>query len=288
MKHMYILAAPLVKDYRSSDMHLVLPHLYKNNLYREAYTELSKRGDWLMQDNSIFELSDAMSGLMDYADLIEASEVVVPEVLRDSSACLSKTDEFFKQIEKEEHKPVVFAAAVQGKSFAELAEHYKALSSDERIHTICIVFNYEFDAFGQVDIQKLHDGWNRFSVVWQLVREGIWNSKKAHHLLGLFNPAELAQYRRVFGPVVYSSIRSNDSSSVFWHSLYGMTFHKQYGYLFRKIQSHVEFNQTFTNRIQESCFFVNRDCVEEWRHGIGGEILWDRYVEYAKEYGESL
>lgn len=290
MKHMYIMGASLIEKLRSSDMHLVLPHLYnKVPGYLESYRRLSERGDFIMQDNSIFELRDAMSNLVDLAFEVGANEIVVPEVLRDSQASLEKMQQFFDEVERSSSlQPYCFAAVVQGKSFEELASHYRELSMHSMVDTICIAFDYEFDAFGDVDEQKLHDGWNRFSIVYRLVKEKIWDSNKQHHLLGLFNPAELAQYHKVFGSVVMSSIRSNDSSSVFWHSLHGMKFDLKYGYLYRKIRSHVDFEADYDKMEQENLFILNRECMQKWICGQGGEALTNKYVNYARMYGVTL
>jgi len=267
-------------------MHLVLPHLYDVPNYLSAYSKLAKQGDWLMQDNSVFELKVSASDLLECADLMGASEVVVPEVLRDYKASAYAMNQFFaiNEAKKKKYKPVIFAAVIQGKSFEELVEHYRYLSIDDRIRTICIAFNYEFDAFGETVEQKKQDGWNRFSIVHRLVQEDIWNSKKQHHLLGLYNPAELAMYKRVFGNVVRSSIRSNDSSSCFWHSLHGMSFYMHSGYLFRKIEAEVDFTVDFTSSAQDRLFIHNRGMMENFRNGVGGDSLWEKYKEYAKEY----
>ncbi len=284
MKHMYIVGAPLVEKLRSSNIHLVLPHLYDVPNYVSAYVKLREQGDWLMQDNSIFELRTSVSDLMAYSDVIGANELVVPEVLRSSTDSIYAMNQFFDSLERRTYKPIIFAAVIQGKTFMELASHYRALSTDGRIHTICIAFNYEFDAFGETEERKKQDGWNRFSIIWRLVKEGIWNSKKQHHLLGLYNPAELAMYKRVFGNVVLSSIRSNDSSSCFWHSLYGMSFYMNCGYLFRKIEAEVDFTQDFTSPAQERLFIYNRSIIENFRNGVGGNSLWEKYREYAEGY----
>ncbi len=284
MEHMYILSVPLLERFKSSPSHLVLPHLYDDPLYLDTYRRFSKQGDWLMQDNSIFELRKIVPGdLINFARRINANEVVVPEVLRDSGGCIEKTAEFFDKIGTEDRERFQFAAAIQGRSFSELAYHYKIINEEfPEIKTFCIVFDYEFDAFGDVDETKRQSGWNRFSIIWRLVEEKVWNPRKNHHLLGLFNPAELAMYRKHFSPVVWSSIRSNDSSSCFWHSVYGVRFSSDIGLLYKKIETHVDFSVKFDHAEQKAFFWLNRDLMEQFRSGVGGTRLWERYVEYGE------
>lgn len=281
---MFILGVPVLSRLKSSSYHLTLPHLYdKYPDYVEFYKRVSKQGDFIMQDNSIFELESSKDNLLDYAYRVRANEVVVPEVLRNASASLSSMEKFFKRNKgRIDDNRYQFAAVIQGKSFEELLYHYSVLSRDERISTICIPFNFEFDAFDHVNEMMRQNGWNRFSIVWRLVELSKWNVGKQHHLLGLFNPAELAMYGKAFkqSPSVVSSIRSNDSSSVFWHSLYGIRFSAEYGLLYKKVETKVQFDADF-NEVQESIFRLNSRIVGLFQSGIGGNAIWDRYIEYA-------
>ncbi len=296
MELMFILSAPLIDRLHQSRMHLVLPHLY-NTIpdYMSKYRKLSREGDFLMQDNSLFELKRVVAGdLIDFARGIEAHEIVVPEVLRDSHASIAAAEEFFGSKAYANHRgKFTFAAVVQGKSYQEVRKHYEYLKQNDRIDTICIPFNFEFDAYDDHDEEKKQSGWNRFSLISRLAEEGVWTIDKKHHLLGLYNPAELSVYAKKV-PMAYtnttmrtslflSSLRSNDSSSCFWHSLYGVVYSMTAGLLYRKIETHVDFNQTYRHREQFVTFNVNAQCLRLFASGRGGDALAIQYDDYIAE-----
>ena len=119
---------------------------------------------------------------------------------------------------------------------------------------------------------------------------------KQHHLLGLFNPAELAAYtshaswlsRNPYYGTYLNSIRSNDSSSAFWHSLYGVKFNKLNGFLYKKIESHVDFTVQFSCEMQAYLFRCNSSVVRMFTDGKGGNAIKIKYIEWAEAKGVNL
>jgi hypothetical protein len=285
MTHMYILPAPLIESHRQSNMHLVLPHLYDVVAgYVESYRKLVAQGDFLLQDNSIFELKHVVPGdLIDFAQMISASQVMVPEVLRDTNGSMDAASVFFTD-RRVKAWGGSLAACVQGKSYTDIASHYRWLCNEGRVKTISIPFNFEFDAVGDVSESKKQHGWNRFSLINRLVQEGVWRCDKSHHLLGLYNPAELAMYR-LFPVETQRSIRSNDSSSCFWHSLYGVRYDMQIGLPYKKIETHVDFETEFEYDCQEIAFNLNVVQMQAFAQGIGGSELLKWYRAYAEREG---
>ena len=268
MKHMAIVSSPEVPRIMNRPMHLVLPHLYdKVEGYVDRYRGISQAGGFLMQDNSIFELKEALTGrfLLDCAERIGAHEVVVPEVLRNSAESINAAASFLAIVTDEDKENFRFAAVVQGKSYEEIAQHYTWLKAQDLIRTICIPFNFEFDAYGETTVERKQSGWNRFSIIRKLVVDGIWDESKNHHLLGLYNPAELAQYAKfTMTRCVLSSIRSNDSSSAYWHSLHGVSYDLDHGLSFRKIETEVEFDTFFNLRSQKEKFDQNLEILDAY------------------------
>jgi hypothetical protein len=289
MQHMYITATADLEKCHSSTMHLVLPHLYKHPYYLETYKAWGKSGEFLMQDNSIFELKTVVPGsLMEYAAQIGAHEVMVPEVLRDAEGCLNATEEFLAATPKPEG--VRFAACLQGKTWGEVAYHYRTLVKNfPEIDTICIPYGLEFDCFNSETEEKLHSGWNRFSNILKLVKEGKWDVTKTHHLLGLHNPAELAMYWQFGNSIprpVYASIRSNDSSICYKYGLYGAPFIRDAGFLHRKIKGNLDHSVRYEYPRQWLIFQENRELLTLFMSGCGGERTAELYTKFAKEYGE--
>lgn len=271
MKHMFIVSEPLLPLVAQDSHHLTLPHLYDSHpRYVDFYRDAANRGATILQDNSIFELKESLTGkfLMESAGAVSATYVMVPEVLRDGIASLEKMNVFFEEIGDAE-KRNLFAACVQGKNYDEVAKHYRALATDNRIDLIAIPFNFEF---GSRDNPLAGEGvrqagFYRFSIICRLMADNIWNSNKKHHLLGLFNPIELAYYRRALSKDQYDSIESNDSSSCFWHSLHGVKYSRKHGLLYRKIESHVDFDVGFEFKEQYSLFSRNRGIILDFING---------------------
>jgi hypothetical protein len=289
MEHMFIIATHDLTALKSSDMHLTLPHLYKDPLYLNTYKGWADRGDFIMQDNSIYELKNVVAGdLLDFAQQIHAREVMVPEVLRSADGCVAETEEFFRRTTSKERLGYRFAACLQGKSWEEIANHYRVLDRDfnELIDTICIPFGLEFDCLNFQEEMKLHSGWNRFSNVHRLVTEGIWNPRKTHHLLGLHNPAELAMYSRSEKLAeILPSIRSNDSSICYRYGQYGAYFFIDEGFLYLKIKGPLNFGSRYTSRNQPLTFGYNRVILNTYLKNDGGDILWHTYRQYAEQNG---
>lgn len=293
MEHMYIISSPMIGILPISNHHIVLPHLYDTTPgYLDAYKKLSDSGDFIMQDNSIFELKQVVAGdLIDFGKRVGASEIVVPEVLRDFKTSRDRQQDFFgSRAYNCNSGSFWYAAVIQGKSYSELVKHYNWLASIDEVDTIGISFNYEFDAFGDRNEEKRHSGWNRFSIIRRMMKDRVWDSTKTHHLLGMYNPAELSAYYRIcderYEPSDFlNSIRSNDSSSCFWHSLYGVKFELQSGFLYKKIETHVDFNSCYTDQSQINFFNFNSVCIEKWRKGKGGSDLWQRYLAFAQKEG---
>lgn len=289
MNHMFIMASSDVLGLRSSTMHLVLPHLYDDEDYVRAYRELKKSGDFIMQDNSMFELKETVSGdLLEFADYIGADEVVVPEVWQDAKGCLEKTEEFFEKVGTKVY-PYRFAACIQGKSYAEVSDHYsKLMRWGDRISTICIPFGLDFDAYDDHDPMKKEIGWNRFSVVRRLVQEGIWKRHKTHHLLGCNNPAEFAAYYKSLLRPIWASLRSSDSKICYQYAQFGVVLDEDMGLSYRKIRAPLDFTSKLYQSKQTHFFFENREIMKRLCAGTGGSGLYLKYQVYAHEVGMDL
>ena len=288
MQHMFIISEPMLHLLQSgSSMHLTLPHLYeKHPEYVDYYRLMSENGDWVMQDNSLFELKEVVAGdLFKYAEMIKASELVVPEVLRDREASVAAVNEFFRAATAQRLKDYKYCCVLQASSYEDLALYYEYVDKqlDGLITTIGIPFDLEYDAYGDRSEAKQKAGFNRFSVIRRLVGDQIWNAQKTHHLFGLFNPAELTAYKAEFPAFIWNSIRSNDSSGCFWHSLYGMRYYANCGLLYRKIESHMDFSVSFTHQEQYNTFWRNRDMMLEFVRGCGGEALRSQYKRWSNE-----
>lgn len=234
-----------------------------------------------MQDNSIFELKEAVTSqmILESGKRINASELVVPEALRDAEKSKVLARQFLDGLSDADRMNFQFAAVIQGGSYGELLAHYLWILEQPEINTICIPFNFEFDAWGNRNSKWKQMGWNRFSVIYRMVLEGVWAENREHHLLGLYNPAELAQYSKfALTAAILPSIRSNDSSSIFWHSLHGVSYDLGYGLPFRKIETEVDFNANYHLLSQSRQFDLNSDILQTYTQGHEGYALSEAFI----------
>jgi hypothetical protein len=111
----------------------------------------------------------------------------------------------------------------------------------------------------------------------------VWNASKDHHLLGLYNPAELAMYGKFLPTVVTNSIRSNDSSSCFWHSLHGVQYSYDYGLMYKKIETEVDFAAPFRLSQQHDLFYFNSKLIELFTRGKEAAGLAQVYSDWLSE-----
>lgn len=278
MEHCFIVSIPMLHLVKEEKYHLVLPHLYKHEEYVQFYKDVQKRRETLIiQDNSIFELkkSENFDLLMRGVEEGFVDEIVVPEVLRNSVASIDVARTFVRQYRNTLKASCVrIAAVVQGKNYEEVKAHYIALKDEETlgiaVDTIHIPFNFEFDHEGSITGERRRTGIARYLLIQQLVSDGVWITNRireeedkedfCHHLLGLYNPYELSLYPDDW------NIRSNDSSSCYWHSLYGVRMISDVGLPYEKIEKEVDFMSYFKYSSQYDCFLYNKGIIKDFAY----------------------
>lgn len=269
INHMFITSPYILHDWIQDLRHgsrfqdlsfLTLPHLYSSQDYCQFHqTHLIDHGiraenSFVMQDNSIFELRESAPDLLAAADCFAVTdedyvvpmvdEIVVPEVLRDMKQSVLLKDQFLKNLLPSDLEKYRFAAVVQGTSYREVKDHYVNLSHDDTIATIAIPFDFAFSAFRDAEEDSMRRlGYCRFTILRRLYEDGVFNPKKHHHLLGLYDPIEL-MFHNLYQPAeLRSAIRSNDSSCCFWHTVHGVVIALYY----EKIRSHVDFSLSLSD-----------------------------------------
>lgn len=78
-------------------MHLCLAHkVLQSQAYQEAYLQASRRGEYVILDNGAAENGASLGAeeLLHAAALVEAKEIVAPDILEDSSATIDLTEAF--------------------------------------------------------------------------------------------------------------------------------------------------------------------------------------------------
>ena len=223
MKIAIICPVPHLRDFAiQSDFHLILPHLYnKFPEYLEFYKERIKKGDFVIQDNSFFELEKSFDWRhsIEYAEDLKVSELVIPEVLNDREGCKKIRESFLNNVYYKYKSKIPLLAVAQGKNAEDLIDDILDLQNVNEISTIGIPFDLRWeDLFYTQGVPSLtlRRVLNRWYVINKLVEisEIVGLKLKPVHLMGLSDGIELSHYR---DKEKFYFIRSNDSSSAYVH-----------------------------------------------------------------------
>lgn len=100
MKIALIPPTPNLVNLPRTGIHLLLSHNFDSQEYIEYYQERRKHGDLLILDNGAHEngIGEAASLLLAKAALVNAQEVVVPDVLFDRRGTVERTKRFLRYI----------------------------------------------------------------------------------------------------------------------------------------------------------------------------------------------
>ena len=235
------------REYNDFDYALV--HLFETHPeYYSFFKQSLLRGREVLLDNSIFELGHAFDPVKyaNYVEELKPTYYIVPDVLEDSLATMASFHKFKLQYPD---LPGLTIGVVQGKTYKELVECYKYMSS--RADYIAISFDYSwYETVGYYErnirpstvateeeqtlarelikqdehrekLELLADGRRKF--INMLIEDGIWNHNKPHHLLGNSLPQEMKHYKGI------SSIRSVDTSNPVVAGIKGIRYIKDYG-----------------------------------------------------------
>jgi hypothetical protein len=180
-----------------SDIHLVLPlpELIVNPDYLATYLHARARGDYIILDNGCAEGQLVSSqGLVDFAKMIRAHEIVAPDVMDDTSETLKATTTFLNDFTMAADYNIM--AVLQGDSWQWLAHEYAQIDA-----ITCI-------GIPKKQVRMYGDGKRAIIAEWL---NSTYPKRFQIHLLGLSKmyPAELS---RVTFP---RGIRSVDSALPF-------------------------------------------------------------------------
>jgi len=208
-------------DYQYCLVHLMEEQPEYAEWFLEKYKAMHPDGEILL-DNSIFELGHSFDPqkYIDWIRKINPNYYIVPDVLEDADGTMESWEKFTSDyIGRPECMRI---GAVQGKTWSEISECYKFMSDKADYIAISFDFSYyQITANGETKLEKFAYG--RQHLIERLVREGLWNFKKPHHLLGASLAREFAYY-----PGKYN-IRSIDTSNPVVAGLLGYRYNGDHG-----------------------------------------------------------
>ena len=205
-----------------TDYDYALVHLFEEDKeYLNLFKEAKKEGREIILDNSIFELEEAFDAerFAYWIKELEPTWYIVPDALEDSwKTCMQMADwnENYKDI------PGKKIGVVQGKTYEEIKTCYEYMNNIANVDMIAISFDYSYYR-ESVPHPNKYVSWmlGRVKLLGDLLRDGVINEKKPHHLLGCGLPQEFAFYKD------YKWIYSLDTSNPVVHGIKGIPYTDQ-------------------------------------------------------------
>ena len=185
-----------------------LVHLFEENrdYYNKFYRARNKLCREIILDNSIFELGNSVSSdlLRKWIGMLKPSWYIVPDVLEDAIGTVDNLVGFAQDGLPKESKPI---GVLQGKSYKELCRVYRVM--EPVVDMIAISFDYSlYEEWFPNEKTKYHS-WmkGRTKLIRSMLRDGVINVNKPHHLLGCGLPQEFRAYQDM--DFIYSLDTSN-------------------------------------------------------------------------------
>lgn len=190
--------------------------------YFQLFVDAVKQGREVILDNGVFELGTAWSadGFAGWVEKLKPTYYIVPDVLEDG---IKTVESFFNFIEKYKGLPGKVLGVVQGRNYKEYVECYKA------IEPYCDKVGISFDCSWYREGTKSSNPWEQLAVgrlttLLKMDDQGIINTSKPHHLLGVSLPQEMQHYSSLRQVGSFRWIDSVDTSNPVVHGLKGIAY----------------------------------------------------------------
>ena len=206
-----------------NDYDYALVHLFdKDEEYLKFYMDCVKAGRHVLLDNSIFELGEAYDNdsFAKWVEILKPTEYIVPDALEDVEKTMKQMEEWNRTYKNIPGKKI---GVVQGKTPEEIADCYMYMDQHADVDKIAISFDYSvYEEI--VPHTNKYMSWmlGRSTMLANLLKAGVINTNKPHHLLGCGLPQEFALYHD------YKWIESVDTSNPIVHGIKGIAY-KNYG-----------------------------------------------------------
>lgn len=220
MEMCFIAPTPLLKDFATkSSTHLILAHIYaEDEEYRKFYQERIQAGDFVILDNSAYELGSSygLGKLLSIASTLQPAAMFLPDVRFDYRETLQQVDTALVFIKQTTGIKSALYAVPQGNNQTEILYCYDRLL---RIPEVAGIGLYE-------EIGKVAGLKNREEFLCLLEETGRIKKGIYYHLLGMEDqPADIQQLAK------HEWVNSIDSVKPIAYGLYGIAFDAEKGSL---------------------------------------------------------
>jgi len=221
-----------------TDFSYALVHLFEEDFeYYKLFEDALAKGREVILDNSIFELEEAFDAdkFAYWVNRLKPTWYIVPDALEDPFKTCSQMAEWNTKYRDLPGKQI---GVVQGKTYEQIKTCYEYMDKIANVDMIAISFDYSYYTESFPHPNKLVSwAMGRVKLLGDLVRDGIINENKPHHLLGVSLYWEGNFYKEY--PWIYSIDTSNPIVFAAKGIAYGetLTLHKPSEKLFTMINT---------------------------------------------------
>ena len=210
---------------RYTDYDYALVHLFEEDEeYLKQFKEAIHRGREVILDNSIFELEEAFDAVKfdQWVKEIKPTWYIVPDALEDTNKTLDQMEDWNDKGYGYEGSGKI--GVVQGKTYDEIVDCYNYMNKEANVDMIAISFDYSYYTKSVPHANK-YVSWmlGRVKLLGDLLRDGVINKDKPHHLLGCSLPQEFSFYKHA----EYNFIYSLDTSNPVVHGIKGIQYKQE-------------------------------------------------------------
>lgn len=178
-----------------TDFSYALVHLFEEDFeYYKLFEDALAKGREVILDNSIFELEEAFDAdkFAYWVNRLKPTWYIVPDALEDPFKTCSQMAEWNMKYRDLPGKQI---GVVQGKTYEQIKTCYEYMDKIANVDMIAISFDYSYYTESFPHPNKLVSwAMGRVKLLGDLVRDGIINEKKKHHLLGCSIALEFSFY----------------------------------------------------------------------------------------------
>lgn len=240
-----------------TDYDYALVHLFEEDPeYLELFKDAVAEGREVILDNSIFELEEAFDAdrFAYWIKELKPTWYIVPDALENAKKTLQQMAAWNMRHSDVPGKKI---GVVQGKTYSEIVNCYDYMANIAGVDMVAISFDYSYYEEKFPHPNK-YVSWmlGRVQLLGRMLKEGVINTDKPHHLLGCGLPQEFAFYHNAGWDWIYSV----DTSNPVVHGLKGIEYSdgglwdKESQKLFTMINSEVTEEQLGTIKYNVNMF----------------------------------
>lgn len=195
---------------KRTDYDYALVHLFEEDEeYYQQFVQALKDGREVILDNSIFELGESfdMYKFKSWVNKLKPTWFIVPDVLESCEGTIRNMSKWNSTFNITCSKKI---GVVQGKTYEEIVECYRYMDTKSQANMIAISFDYSYYE-ELVPHPNKYVSWmlGRVTLLGKMLKDGVINTDRKHHLLGVSLPQEGMFYRNGEYDWIYSMDTSN-------------------------------------------------------------------------------